>query len=201
MLDLAKSHLRLLLAGLVAGVLAGSACTRPQASTVAADASSSRVSHPSQSTSQLQSVQPPANFSPELADTYRQAQSGDARAMVKLAEAYEKGEGVPIDLPQSVTWLTKAADAGDATAMYLLGRMYAGGIGVEQDYVDAFDWYKRAAANGNTDAMYSLGEAYEHGKGVREDIQQAVNWYDKATLRGSKPAKAALDRLGESFER
>ena len=94
-----------------------------------------------------------------------------------------------------------AVTAGDANAMYRLGRMYAGGIGVEQDYVDAFDWYKRSAAKGNTDAMYRLGEAYEHGKGVREDIQQAVNWYDKATLRGNKSAKAALDRLGESFDR
>jgi TPR repeat protein len=49
--------------------------------------------------------------------------------------------------------------------------------------------------------MYSLGEAYEHGTGVREDIQQAVNWYDQATLRGNKAAKAALERLGESFDR
>jgi hypothetical protein len=93
------------------------------------------------------------------------------------------------------------AEAGDASAMYRLGRMYATGSGVDRDYVEAFNWYKRAAKAGNTEAMYSLGEAYEHGSGVREDIQQAVNWYDQATLRGNKAAKAALERLGESFDR
>jgi hypothetical protein len=93
------------------------------------------------------------------------------------------------------------AQSGDASAMYRLGRMYATGSGVEKDYVEAFNWYKRAARAGNTDAMYALGEAYEHGQGVREDIQQAVNWYDQATLKGNKAAKAALDRLGEDFDR
>ena len=85
--------------------------------------------------------------------------------------------------------------------MYRLGRIYATGSGVEKDYVEAFNWYKRAARAGNTDAMYNLCEAYEHGTGVREDIQQAVNWYDQATLGGNKAAKAALERLGESFDR
>jgi len=85
--------------------------------------------------------------------------------------------------------------------MYRLGRRYATGSGVERDYVEAFSWYKRAAKAGNTDAMYALGEAYEQGTGVREDIQQAVNWYDQATLKGNKAAKAALQRLGEDFDR
>lgn len=95
----------------------------------------------------------------------------------------------------------REAQSGDASAMYRLGRIYATGSGVERDYVEAFNWYKRAAKAGNTDAMYALGEAYEHGTGVRDDIQQAVNWYDQATLRGNKKAKAALQRLGEDFDR
>lgn len=85
--------------------------------------------------------------------------------------------------------------------MYRLGRIYATGSGVTKDYQQALRWYQKAAARGNSDAMYSLGEAYEHGLGVREDVQQAVNWYDQATLRGNKSAKAALVRLGESFDR
>jgi len=97
--------------------------------------------------------------------------------------------------------LRQKAEAGDANAMYRLGRSYATGSGVERDYVEAFSWYKRAAKDGNTDAMYAIGEAYEHGIGVREDIQQAVDWYDQATLKGNKAAKAALQRLGEDFDR
>jgi TPR repeat protein len=97
--------------------------------------------------------------------------------------------------------LQQKANAGDPDAMYRVGRLYATGSGLEKDYVEAFNWYKRSAKAGNTDAMYALGQAYEHGSGVREDIQQAVNWYDQATLRGHKAAKAALDRLGEDFDR
>lgn len=108
----------------------------------------------------------------------------------------------PAAKPPSEFDLTlEKAQSGDASAMYRVGHMYATGSGVEKDYVEAFNWYKRAAKAGNTDAMYALGEAYEHGKGVREDIQQAVNWYDQATLKGNKAAKAALDRLGEDFDR
>jgi TPR repeat protein len=97
--------------------------------------------------------------------------------------------------------LQQKVHSGDPDAMYRLGRIYAAGLGVPRDYREAVAWYRKAAAGGNTDAMYSLGEAYERGTGVREDIQQAVNWYDQATLRGNKAAKAALDRLGESFDR
>jgi len=175
---------------------ATSACTRSNASAGAPHAASQQTR-----ASKAQAEQPAATLAPELAETFANARSGDVYAMTRLAEAYEKGEGATKDIHQAVTWFTKAADAGDSNAMYRLGRIYATGSGVEKDYVEAFNWYKRGARAGNSDAMYSLGEAYEHGTGVREDIQQAVNWYDQATLRGNKAAKAALERIGESFDR
>jgi uncharacterized protein len=85
--------------------------------------------------------------------------------------------------------------------MYRLGRMYATGDGVPKDEKEALNWYEKAAAAGNAEAMYDVGRAYENGSGVREDVQKAVDWYDQATLRGNKDAKAALDRLGEDFDR
>ena len=83
--------------------------------------------------SQSQIAQASANLSTPVANTYLQAQSGDAKAMAKLAEAYEKGEGAPKDLAQAVVWFTKSADAGDSFAMYRLGRIYATGTGVDKD--------------------------------------------------------------------
>jgi TPR repeat protein len=132
------------------------------------------------------------------------ASSDTTRTAAVQAEQQSQSQPAnpPIARPPSEFDLTvEKAQSGDAAAMYRLGRMYATGAGVEKDSVEAFNWYKRAAKAGNTDAMYALGEAYEHGTGVREDIQQAVNWYDQATLRGNKAAKAALDRLGEDFDR
>ena len=142
----------------------------------------------------------PAGLSPEVADTYREAQSGNPQAMAKLANAYETGEGAPQHFQQAINWFAKAAEAGDSSAMYRLGRIYAAGSGVPKDYREAARWYEKAAAAGNADAMYSLGRAYETGSGVSEDVQQAVRWYDAAELRGNKEAKAAAERLGESVE-
>lgn len=136
--------------------------------------------------------------------THSNASSGDSRPSSSQAWQQPQAQAPPqsaAKAPSEFDETLEKAKSGDAAAMYRAGRMYATGQGVEKDYVEAFNWYKRAAKAGNTDAMYALGEAYEHGIGVREDIQQAVNWYDQATLKGNKAAKAALDRLGEDFDR
>ena len=189
---------------IVAALGANYGCTNSHASASPNHATASPKPLPGQSlphqTQEPQSAQPPANLSPELTETYRKAQSGDAKAMAKLGEAYEKGEGAPEDIHQAIAWFTKSAEAGDSSAMVRLGRMYATGSGVEKNYKEALHWYKKAAADGNTEAMYDVGRAYENGAGVQEDVQQAVNWYDTATLHGNKDAKAALDRLGEDFD-
>ena len=189
---------RLIASALLFALMSLSACTR---SNSPAETVHAAGAEPPAQPSVRQVSQTPAGLSPQIAGAYRAADAGNREAMTTLANAYEKGEGAPQDLHLAIVWFTKAADAGDSHAMYRLGRIYATGSGVEKDYVEAFNWYKRAARAGNTDAMYALGEAYEHGTGVREDIQQAVNWYDQATLKGNKAAKAALERLGEDFDR
>ena len=193
----------LLAPAILIALLATSGCTRSNASAGAPQTATGRPAQllPTESRpTEQQTAQSPAGLSTEVADAYREAQSGSAQAMAKLANAYETGEGAPQDFEQAITWFTKAADAGDSLAMYRLGRIYASGSGVPKDYQEAARWYEKAAAAGNTDAMYSLGRAYETGSGVREDVQEAVRWYDKADVRGNLEAKAALARLGESIE-
>jgi len=187
----------------LAAILVTSACTRSNASASgpqgAGQTSKPTQSLPSDAATHSQSVQSPVGLSPDVVDTFREAQSGNPEAMAKLGNAYERGEGAPQDFRQAVTWFNKAAEAGDSNAMYRLGRLYAAGSGVDKDYREAVRWYEKAAAAGNADAMYSLGRSYETGSGVREDVQQAVHWYDQADLHGNKEAKAALARLGESI--
>jgi TPR repeat protein len=189
---------RLVGSAVLFALITTSACSRTSspAETVHAADTQSPAQHA------VRAANPPSSdLSPQIADARRAAEAGNIGAMTTLANACEKGEGAPQDSQLAISWFTKAAEAGDSKAMYRLGRIYATGSGVEKDYVEAFNWYRRAAKAGNTDAMYALGEAYEHGTGVREDIQQAVNWYDQATIKGNKAAKAALDRLGEDFDR
>ena len=130
------------------------------------------------------------------------SQTSQASQQVSQATSPQPREApLAAGLGPEVAVIYRNAQAGDADAMYRLGQIYATGSAAQKDYKEALRWYQKSAAKGNADAMYRLGEAYERGNGVREDIQQAVHWYDEATLRGNKSAKAALDRLGESFDR
>jgi TPR repeat protein len=199
-----SSHLAA--AAVLLPLLMSPACTNPQTAgtaqtSTAKNSQHRRIQPPEVAESRAETTGGPAGVSPKLADTYLQAQSGDAKAMAKLGEAYEKGKGAPEDLRQAIHWFTKSAEAGDSFAMYRLGRIYATASGVPKDEKEALNWYRKAAAAGNTEAMYDVGRAYETGSGVREDVQKAVDWYDQATLRGNGDAKAALDRLGEGFDR
>jgi len=47
---------------------------------------------------------------------------------------YDKGQGVPQDYAEAVTWYRKAAEKGFAEAQYNLGTMCYRGQGVPQDY-------------------------------------------------------------------
>jgi TPR repeat protein len=193
----------LLAPAVLIGILATWGCTRSNASASSPQTTTGRPSQllpTERKSTQQQTAQLPAGLNPEVADTYREAQSGNPQAMAKLANAYETGEGAPQDFRQAINWFSKAAEAGDSSAMYRLGRIYAAGSGPPKDYREAARWYEKAAAAGNADAMYSLGRAYETGAGVQEDVQEAVRWYDKADVRGNQEAKAALARLGESIE-
>lgn len=78
-----------------------SACTGPNATAgahYAAAAQASRViQSPSPQTDAMQTRAslPPAGLSPQIADAFREAQAGSAKAMAVLGAAYEKGKVRP----------------------------------------------------------------------------------------------------------
>lgn len=54
-------------------------------------------------------------------ETLQKANAGDDKAQVNLGVMYAKGEGVPKDYKQAMSWYSKAADQGDAIAQFNLG--------------------------------------------------------------------------------
>jgi TPR repeat protein len=66
---------------------------------------------------------------------------------------YAKGNGVPQDYAEAMTWYRKAADQSYAGAQFNLGVLYANGNGVQQDYVAALMWLNLAAAQGDETAI------------------------------------------------
>ena len=114
---------------------------------------------------------------------------------------YGKGEGVPQDAAEAVTWYRKAAEQGDAEAQYSLGVMYDTGEGVPQDDATAVRWYCLAAEQGIARAQYSLGVMYGTGLGVPQDRAEAHMWLNLAASRSSgadrERSVGARDRLAE----
>ncbi len=88
---------------------------------------------------------------PNLAETRRLAEQGDAKAQFNLAGIYYTANGVPKDLAQAVEWLRKAAEQGNA-AQYNLS------LRVPQDAAQAVEWVRKAAEQGDADAERHMND-------------------------------------------
>ena len=108
------------------------------------------------------------------------ALGGDASAQYRLAVMYEKGQGVPHDDVQAVSWYIKAAVQDDARAQFALAEMYAKGKGVAQNDKQAAMWYLEAADHGFPKAQHTVGLMYAKGQSVAQDFVQAYKWLSLA---------------------
>lgn len=134
------------------------------------------------------------------------AQAGHTGAQLRLALAYEYGEGVTQDFRRAADWMLQAARGGNADAQYYLGQYYHDGKGVISDDIQAYEWIHRSVEYGASherllDALLYLGAAREWGRGLRQDLVEAYKWFalassysrDEETLHDE--ATRALDAL------
>jgi TPR repeat protein len=128
------------------------------------------------------------------------AAGGDAGSQLKLAQAYEKGEGVPQDPEIAFRWYRKAADQGDARAQNRVGEMYRAGEGVPGDKQEAVRWYQKSARQGNAEAMCNLGAAYYNGDGVSINDSLSYAWFLLEKEKGCDSAGDAVQRAEASLE-
>lgn len=125
------------------------------------------------------------------------AGQGNTQAMIQLAYAYEKGNGINADSKLALKWFEKAAKGKDASAMRELAQRYLQGWTAEQDYTKAIEWYGKAAEYGDRASLYSLGTIYEEGLGVSVDLKKAAAWYLEAAQSGNFDA---MDKIAEMYE-
>ena len=128
----------------------------------------------------------------ELADLRAIAESGEADAQVTLGLIYARGEGVPQDDAEAITWFRKAAVQGNAYALHNIGSSYANGRGVPQDDVEAVAWFRKAAEQGLADAQATLGMIYARGEGVPQDYAEAASWFREAAEQGHALAQLSI---------
>jgi TPR repeat protein len=136
----------------------------------------------------------------DIASLRSSAANGDAVAERKLAEAFDKGNGVDQSDQLAANWYRKAADQGDAEAQNKLGVQYSLGRGVEKSKEDAVRWYHASAKHGCAPAMFNLGTAYYNGDGVPSDLDMAYAWFLLSQEAGNSAAKDAVTRTAQEMK-
>jgi hypothetical protein len=135
---------------------------------------------------------------PEALKCYRRgAKLGDPDAQNALGYCYAFHDGVKHDFVRAIRWFRLAAKQGHALAQLHLGNCYDKGKGVPKDLARAVRYFRKAAKQGTDEAQFSLGKCYRDGRGVEKDFAKAERWLRKAAEQGHRPAKNALNRLGD----
>jgi localization factor PodJL len=123
------------------------------------------------------------------------ADTGDARALNRLAKMYERGEGVTRDPAQARALTERAAARGSRQAMHNLGVYYAEGEGPSRDLGKAAENFRRAANKGVTDSQFNLGAMAEQGLGGQRSEREAYYWYSVAGRNGDRDAASKSREL------
>ena len=127
------------------------------------------------------------------------AQQGDAAAMFKVGQMYERGRGTRQDTIQAVRWYERAEQQGNEFARARLGVMHYEGIGVPKNIDKALPLIQKSASAGVPNAEYYLGIMYENGDGVKANRKKAQHWYQQAIKHGSYRAKSRLQAVEKGY--
>lgn len=114
---------------------------------------------------------------------------GDKAAQLRLAEAYEAGEGIEMSPSRALAWYHRAAlTEGGQTHVYLPPVGGAGhGVVLPVETGDA--------KLGSAEAQYRLGLIYRDGRGAGKNTWRAKYWLKKAAKSGHELAAEALAEL------
>jgi Sel1 repeat len=122
------------------------------------------------------------------------AAQGNPLALTILGlRAVEGTDGMAVNLPDALKYLTQAAEMGQAVAQYRLGSMYEHGQGVAIDTVKAARWYELSAIQGNRKAMHNLAVYYAANK----EMADSARWFAKAAGLGLPDSQFNLAVLYE----
>lgn len=133
------------------------------------------------------------NFAAAATTCLAEAEGGNVSSMRLLAGMYDRGNGVPENASQALTWYRRAAP-NDAEAKFQVAEMLEKGRGAPRDARGALTALREAAAMGHQQATLTLAFRLETGGGVSRDYEESAIWYGRAAERGHVPS---MLKLGE----
>lgn len=134
-----------------------------------------------------------ADFYTELLT--RQAEDGDAQAMMLLATHYLNGKDyTEPSLEKAVTWFTRASEKGEPAAAYILGDIFS----KQGNKAEASEFYRKAyqayskLSPENPNALYWQGYMEQMGLGTEKNATEGIAKLQQAAERGNEWAWAQL---------
>lgn len=115
--------------------------------------------------------------------------------MIRLANIYEDGDGVEVDLPRAISYYEQVGQLGHPAAWFSLALLYHRNETV-QDYAKARRYYEKAANLGYVKAATNLGYLWQYGFGGPQDFASALRYYHKAGELGDP---LSWNRLGAYY--
>lgn len=132
------------------------------------------------------------NIPQALKRLIKDAENGDAKAQIYLAELYLTGDRVPRDYQKAAKWFQLAAKRGNSEAQYKLGTMYVKGQGVSKNIQKAIIWLRLAVNDKIVPKnihIYNLAKKF---------ISPAINILKDDAERGSPEAQYYLGMIYDS---
>ncbi len=122
------------------------------------------------------------------------AEAGDPKAMNRIGNMYDFGEGVSRNLTVACDWYERAAQKGLAVGQYNFGLCLDYGDGRPRNAEQAAFWNHKAADQGYVDAQIFLLRHY-----AETDRKQAQAWGQKAADQGSVVARVVMRGYGMTY--
>jgi|GEM_PF-3583087 len=130
------------------------------------------------------------------------ALAGYAPSAGRVADAYRRGLGTPVDPHAAASWLSRAIEAGDTDAMVSLAEMMLGGEGVPFNEQLLDQLTQRALSAGNPRAGLLIGMMFSRGVCKEKNQSLALAHLRWAAHRGLSQAAALVEsvsaKLGKS---
>ena len=139
----------------------------------------------------------------ELERNIRDADNGDAEAMVWLVEKYKK-EPLKRLRMQAYPYMENLTHKGDVPTMRYLATCYKFGRDVEKDPKQYFHYLKMAADHNEVDCMLKVAEYYKTGGIVNVNKEESKKYYQSArdirfkTLKNQ--TKTDPSKLADTYE-
>lgn len=123
-------------------------------------------------------IQKFAYIEPRIVEPGKRASARDAKAKLKLAEAYFHGRGVIQNDNEGYRLLKEAANQGLTEAQFKMGEYIFGHGNQPGDYIAAYMWYDIAQRSGYKHSDKRLREvaAKMSAENIKEAQQQAEDW-------------------------